>query len=403
MFSLELSEEHRDVREWVHGFAENVLRPAAADYDEREETPWPIIAEAAGIGLYGFDPITQFSADPAGLLLPIVSEELFWGDAGIALSIMGTALPHTAIHGQGTEQQAREWIPRCYGSEAEPKVAAYCASEPDAGSDVSAIRTTAKRDPASGDWVLNGQKAWATNGGIADVHVVVATVDPSLGARGHAAFLVSKDETKGIEQGAKIRKHGLRASHTADVSLDDCRIPASAVLGGIERLEERLARASEGSRTGGQTAMQTFEATRPTVAAQAVGIARAAYEYALEHALAREQFGRRIVENQSIAFTLARMRMEIDAARLLVWRASWMARNGAPFTAAEGSMSKLKAGEVAVWATERAMQILGGSGYTRDIPVERWHRDAKLYDIFEGTAEIQQLVIARAISGVQIR
>jgi acyl-CoA dehydrogenase len=149
--------------------------------------------------------------------------------------------------------------------------------------------------------------------------------------------------------------------------------------------------------------MQTFEATRPTVGAHAVGIARAAYEYALEYALQREQFGRRIIENQSIAFTLARMKLEIDAARLLVWRASWMGRTGVPFANAEGSMSKLKAGEVAVWATERAMQILGGNGYTREFPVERWHRDSKVYDIFEGTAEIQQLVIARAISGVHIR
>src|SRR4029434_2019852 len=143
-------------------------------------------------------------------------------------------------------------------------------------------------------------------------------------------------------------------------------------------------------------------ATRPTVGAQAVGIARAAYEYALDYAREREQFGRAIIENQAIAFTLADMKMEIDAARLLVWRASWMGRACRPSTAAEGSMSKLKAGEVAVWVTERAIQILGGNGYTREYPVERWHRDAKIYDIFEGTAEIQQLVIARAISGLRI-
>jgi acyl-CoA dehydrogenase len=402
-FSLELSQDHRDLRDWVHGFAESVVRPAAAEYDEREETPWPIIQEAAKIGLYGYESIAQFFNDPAGLLLPIVNEELFWGDAGIGMALMGTALPVTAIHGQGTPEQAAEWIPRCYGTEAEPKVAAFCSSEPDAGSDVSAIRTTAKRDTATGDWVLNGQKAWATNGGIADVHVVVASVDPALGSRGHAAFLISKDETEGISQGTKVRKHGLRASHTADVYLDDCRLPAGAVLGGVERLEQRLARAREGTSTGGQTALLTFEATRPTVAAQAVGIARAAYEYALEYALERRQFGRRIVENQAIAFTLARMKLEIDAARLLVWRAAWMGRRGLPFTNAEGSMSKLKAGEVAVWTTERAIQILGGNGYAREFPVERWHRDAKIYDIFEGTAEIQQLVIARAISGVHIR
>ncbi len=185
--------------------------------------------------------------------------------------------------------------------------------------------------------------------------------------------------------------------------LDDCRIPAGYVLGGKERLDERLARVREGKRSSSQAAMQTFEASRPTVGAQALGIARAAYEYALEYSKEREQFGRKIIENQAIAFTLARMKLEIDAARLLVWRASWMGRAGHRFENAEGSMSKLKSGEVAVWVTERAIQILGGNGYTREYPVERWHRDAKIYDIFEGTAEIQQLVIARAISGLQIR
>ena len=204
--------------------------------------------------------------------------------------------------------------------------------------------------------------------------------------------------------GTKVKKHGLRASHTADVFLDDCRIPGRCLLGGKEKLDERLARAREGTRAKRQAAMQTFEVTRPTVGAQALGIARAAYEYALDYAKEREQFGRPIIENQAIAFALADMKMEIDAARLLVWRASWMGRNGpARSTHAEGSMSKLKAGEVAVWATERAIQILGGNGYTREYPVERMHRDAKIYTIFEGTSEIQRLVISRAISGVQIR
>ena len=158
----------------------------------------------------------------------------------------------------------------------------------------------------------------------------------------------------------------------------------------------------EGKRSNSQAAMATFESSRPVVGAQALGVARAAYEYALEYSKQREQFHRKIVENQAIAFTLARMKMEIDAARLLVWRASWMGRSQVPFENAEGSMSKLKAGEVAVWVTERAIQILGGNGYTREFPVERWHRDAKIYDIFEGTAEIQQLVIARAISGMHL-
>ncbi|HWV85404.1 MAG TPA: acyl-CoA dehydrogenase family protein, partial [Capillimicrobium sp.] len=216
-FSLELTDDQRDLRAWVHGFAESVVRPAAHEWDEREETPWPIIQEAAKIGLYSYEGLASFFADESGLTIPIVNEELFWGDAGIGLAILGTALPVAAIFGQGTGEQIGEWIPRCFGTADEPKVAAFCASEPDAGSDVSAIRTTARFDEKTNEWVLNGQKAWATNGGIADVHVVIASVDRELGARGHAAFVISKEETKGIEQGAKVRKHGLRASHTADV------------------------------------------------------------------------------------------------------------------------------------------------------------------------------------------
>jgi len=189
-FSLELTQDQKDIRDWVHGFAADVVRPAAHEWDEKEQTPWPIIQEAAKIGLYGFEGLAQFFADPTGLTLPIVNEELFWGDAGIGMSIMGTALAVAAIFGQGTPEQIGEWIPRCFGTPDEVKVAAFCASEPNAGSDVSALRTRARFDEAAGEWVLNGQKAWATNGGISDVHVVIATVDPELGARGHAAFVV---------------------------------------------------------------------------------------------------------------------------------------------------------------------------------------------------------------------
>jgi acyl-CoA dehydrogenase len=399
-FSLSLTQDQKDIRDWVHGFAADVVRPAAHEWDEKEQTPWPIIQEAAKIGLYGFEGMAQFFADPSGLGLPIVNEELFWGDAGIGMSIMGTALAVAAIFGQGNGEQIGEWIPRCFGTVDDVKVAAFCASEPNAGSDVSGLRTSAKFDEAAGEWILNGQKAWATNGGISDVHVVIASVDRELGSRGHAAFVVPMSEAKGISQGAKVSKHGLRASHTADVYLDDCRVPANHVLGGKDKLDERIARVREGKKSKSQAAMQTFESSRPTVGSQALGIARAAYEYSLDYAKEREQFGRKIIDNQAIAFTLARMKLEIDAARLLVWRASWMGRNQVPFENAEGSMSKLKAGEVAVWVTERAIQILGGNGYTREFPVERWHRDAKIYDIFEGTAEIQQMVISRAISGI---
>ena len=401
-FSLELSQDQKDVREWVHGFAENVVRPAAHEWDEKEEFPWPVVQEAAKIGLYGFEGVAQFFADESGLSLPIVNEELFGGDAGIGMAIMGTGLAVSAIFGQGTPEQMGEWIPQCYGTEDDVKVAAFCASEPDAGSDVSAVRTVAKYDEAKDEWVINGQKAWATNGGIANVHVIIASVDRELGSRGHAAFIIPPG-TPGCSQGAKVKKHGIRASHTADVHLDDCRVPGSCLLGGKEKLDERLARVREGKRAKSQAAMATFEASRPIVGSQAIGIARAAYEYALGYAKERTQFGRAIIENQSIAFDLANMALEIDAARLLVWRASWMGRNQVPFNNAEGSMSKLKSGQVATWVTERAIQILGGNGYTREFPVERMHRDAKIYDIFEGTSEIQQLVISRAISGVHIR
>jgi alkylation response protein AidB-like acyl-CoA dehydrogenase len=401
-FSLDLNEEQRDLRDWVHGFASEVVRPAGAEWDEREETPWPVIGEAAKIGLYGFEFLANAWADPTGLSLCIANEELFWGDAGIAMAIFGTSLAVASIYGSGTPDQMVEWVPQCFGDADDPKVAAFCTTEPQAGSDVSSMRTRARYDSATDEWILSGQKAFATNGGIANVHVVTASVEPELGSRGQAGFVVPPG-TPGLQATKKLRKLGLRASHTADVFLDEVRVPGSCLLGGKEALDERLARAREGQKASGQAAMRTFELSRPTVGAQALGIARAAYEYALEYAKTREQFGRPIIDNQSIAFALADMRTEIDAARLLVWRAAWMGRNNRVFEAGEGSMSKLKAGEVAVSTTEKAVQILGGAGFVRDHPVERWYRDAKIYTIFEGTSEIQRLVVSRAISGRYIR
>lgn len=400
-FSLDLSEDQLQVQKWVHDFAEDVVRPAAAEWDEREETPWPIIEEAAKIGLYSLDFVSQCAADPGGLMLALASEELAWGDAGITLSILGSTLAVSGIVASGTPQQIGEWLPQCFGTPEKIALGAFAVSEPDAGSDVSNLRTRAVYDEKSDEWVLNGTKTWITNGGIADVHVIVAAVEPELKGRGHAAFVVGPD-TPGISQGQKFKKHGIRASHTAEVILDDCRIPGLNLLGGKDKLDLRIARAKEGQKTKTQAAMSTFEATRPLVGAQALGIARAAYEFSLDYAKERMAFGRPIIENQGIAFKLADMKMEIDAARLLVWRACWMAAVKKPFESGEGSMSKLKAGEVAVHVTEEAIQILGGYGYTRDYPVERWHRDSKIYTIFEGTSEIQRLVIARAISGMHI-
>ncbi|MDJ0342176.1 acyl-CoA dehydrogenase family protein [Streptomyces sp. H10-C2] len=405
-FTLELNDDQKSVRDWIHGFAADVMRPAAAEWDEREETPWPVIQEAAKIGLYSLDFYAQQFFDPTGLGIPMAMEELFWGDAGIGLSIVGTGLAAVGVLANGTEEQIGTWVPQMYGDANDVKVAAFCSSEPDAGSDVSAMRTRAVYDEAKDEWVLNGTKTWATNGGIAAVHVVVAVVDPELGSKGHASFIVPPN-TPGLSQGQKFKKHGIRASHTAEVVLEDCRIPGECLLGGKEKLDERLARAHERAKTGGErvknAAMATFEASRPAVGAQAVGIARAAYEVALDYAKTRVQFGRPIIDNQGIAFQLADMRTQIDAARLLVWRASWMAAAGRPFTSAEGSMSKLYAGETAKTVTAQAMQILGGNGYTREYPVERMHRDAAIYTIFEGTSEIQRLVIARTLSGMPIR
>lgn len=401
-FSLQLSDDVIEVRDWVHRFAAEVVRPVAAEWDEREETPWPIIAEAAKVGLYSADLFVQQAAEPTGLGMLTVFEELFWGDAGIALSILGTGLAAAALAGNGSPEQLGRWLPEMFGTPDDPKLGAFCSSEPDAGSDVGAIRTRARYDEATREWVLNGTKTWATNGGIANVHIVVASVYPDLGSRGQATFIIPP-ETQGFAQGQKFKKHGIRASHTAEVVLDDVRLPEDLILGGRDKFEERVARIQSGTSAGGQAAMMTFERTRPTVGAMAIGVARAAYEYALDYACQREQFGRKIGEFQAIAFKLADMKSRIDAARLLVWRAGWMARNNQSFDNAEGSMAKLVASETAVYVTDEAIQILGGNGYTRDYPVERMHRDAKIFTIFEGTSEIQRMVIARALTGLAIR
>ncbi len=401
-FSLELGDDLVEMREWLHGFAESVIRSAAAEWDEREETPWPVLEEAAKIGVYSLDFYARQYMEGSGLGIPIAFEELFWGDAGIGLSLAGSSLAAVAVVANGTPEQAGEWCPQMFGGPGDVKLGAFCSSEPEAGSDVSAIKTRAVYDAARDEWVLNGVKTWVTNGGIANVHVVVASVDPELGSRGQASFIVPPG-TPGLSMGQKFRKHGIRASHTAEVVLSDVRVPGRCVVGGQERLDERLARVREGGRGGEQAAMKTFEASRPGVAAMAVGVARAAVEYATEYARTRVQFGRPVGQNQAVAFMLADMRAAVDAARLLTWRAAWMARQGKPLASAEGSMSKLVAGETAVRVTEQAIQILGGNGYTRDYPVERWHRDAKIFTIFEGTSEIQRMIIGRAVTGLDVR
>ncbi len=391
-----LSEEHVELQKWAHEFAEKEIRPVAAEYDESEEFPWAVLKKAAEAGLYSVDIYLQAQQDSSGLTLPIVMEETFWGCAGIGLCIFGTGLPLSALAAIGTQDQLIEWAPKMFGTPEDPEVAAFAVTEPQAGSDVRNLRTRAVRE--GDEWILNGAKVFITNGQYADVYVVVATVDPELGHRGQASFIVSRED--GIRAGKKEKKLGIRASDTSEVVLDDVRIPVDRVLGGIDKLDAKLDRARKGESTGrSSAALRTFEVTRPAVAAQAVGIARAALEFAVDYAKDRKAFGVPISQHQSVQNMLADMAVEVECARLLTYRAAWLAANGQPFPKAEGSMSKLKAGETAVRVTEQAVQVLGGYGFIKDFPVEKWYRDSKIYTIFEGTSEIQRMVIARALIG----
>jgi acyl-CoA dehydrogenase len=412
-FTLELTDDQQDLCQRAHRFARDVIRPAAAEYDRAQEIPWPILQEAARAGFYDWQLYATLTADPTGLSLPLIMEELFWGCAGIGLCIVLPALALAAIRQAATDEQLARWAPECFGSAEDIKLAALAVTEPSGGSDVRSIQTRARRD--GDDWVIDGQKVFIGNGGIADVHVVVATVDPEAGHRGQGVFIVPKG-SPGLTMLRKLDKLGCRASHTGEIVFEGCRVPGEHLLGGEERLAERIARGREAERgspppvstaeEGGQAAavqrrssaaLGAFERTRPMVAAQAIGIARAALEFSRDYAMSREAFGQPIIENQGISFPLADLSAHIDAARLLTWRAAWMAAQRLPFENAEGSMSKLMASEVAVRACEQAVQTLGGWGYIKDFPVEKWYRDAKLYTIFEGTSEIQRLVIGRAL------
>src|SRR6201994_1408599 len=312
VFSLDLGDDLTEMRGWVHEFAASVIRPAAAEWDEREETPWPVLEEAAKVGLYSLDFYAQQYLEGSGLGIPVAFEELFWGDAGIGLSLVGSSLAALAVVANGTPEQIGEWCPQMFGGPGEVKLGAFCSAGPEAGSDVGAIKTRAVYDATADAWVLNGVKTWATNGGIANVHVVVASVDPELGTRGQASFIVPPG-TRGLSQGQKFRKHGIRASHTAEVVLDDVRVPGSCLVGGKDRLDARLARVREGGRSGEQAAMKTFEASRPGVAAMAVGVGRAAVEYASEYARDRVQFGRPLGQNQGGALMPADLQASVDA------------------------------------------------------------------------------------------
>ena len=388
-----LTEEQLAWRDHCHRFAAEVIRPVAARHDREQSMPWNVMREAQRRGLAGLESLERMGADPSGIMSAIYAEELHWGCAGIALAVAGSGLAASGIAAAGTPEQVARWLPECFGSGDEVRLGAYAVTEPNAGSDVKSLRTTARLE--NSEWVLNGTKTFITNGGIADITVVVATVDPALGHRGQASFIVPRG-APGLRQARKEDKLGIRASHTAEIALEDCRVPADHVLGGIDQLEARLAtaRADDGS-SRSSNALATFEITRPFVGASALGIARAAYEWTLDHLEQRHGADGSLLDQQWAQQVLADVATEIDAARLLVWRAAWMGRNGLAMTGGQGSMSKLKAADVTMWAVTTLMDLVGPAAWSPDLPLEKWFRDAKIYQIFEGTAQVQRLVVAR--------
>src|SRR2546430_4300987 len=291
-----LTEEQRELQKWAHDFAEKEIRPVAPHYDETEEFPWDVLKKAAEVGLYSIDVYVQAAQDPSGLTLPLITEELFWGCAGIALALTGTGLPLMSLWNTGTPEQLAAWAPRMVGPPEAPQVAAFAVTEPQSGSDVSSLRTRARRE--GDEWVLNGRKVFITNGGVADVNIIVATVDPELGHRGQASFIVTRD-APGFSQGKKERKLGIRASHTSELLLGDVRIPADQILGGVEKFEAKLERARSGQSSGrASAALRTFEVTRPIVGIAAVGLPPAARAFAGPGAKPRARIRERAIQHE---------------------------------------------------------------------------------------------------------
>ena len=375
MVSFEVSEGQRELRDLAHQFAERAIRPVAAECDEREELPWDVVKKAHQAGLINLDVPQEYGGGGLDhLTTAMLMEELAWGCAGVATILGANSLALTPLLVAGTAEQQRRLIaPIC----AAPRLAAFCLTEPGAGSDAGGVATQARRD---GDhFVLNGTKCFITNGGVADLYLVVASTDRSRGPRGLSVFAVPSG-SPGLGSGKKERKLGIRCSQTAEVVFEDVAVPAENLVG------------REGQ--GFRIAMQTLDISRPGVAANALGVARAALEVARDYAKGRVQFGKPIASFQAIQLMLADMTTRLDAARLLVWRAAWLLDQGkdAEMAAAE---AKYYAGDVAMQVTCDAVQILGGYGYMRDYPVEKWMRDAKIMQIYEGTNQIQRLVVAR--------
>ena len=398
--SFGLTPEQISFRERCHAFARDVIRPAAADADKNQHAPIEIFRVAAQAGMYAPELLFEAYMDPTGRSIAIAAEEFCWGDGGLGLALLYPALPMAALLLTGTAEQQARLVPEIYGTAEEPHLVSFAVSEPGAGSDVAGITTTAVRE---GDaWVLNGVKRWAGNTSRSHWYFVMATVEPTLGARGQALFAVPAT-SEGINYGTQMSKLGLRAITHADLILENVRVPDENVIGGVDRLQRRLERARSGEHRVGQAAMETFESTRPFVAAMAIGVARAAHEAAFEYALDRQTFGRPIIEHQQVAAAIARQRTQIDAARLLTHRACAMQAARDPMSGAEGSQAKLFAGDMVREVTASALQVAGGIGFTDALLIERAYRDSMIYGIFEGTSEIQNLVIASTLANRRIR
>ena len=378
MIDFTLTDEQQEMRDLAHTFAEEEIRPVAAELDEREEFPWELVKKAGELGLTSF----AFPEEIGGLGITdeltncIITEELSWGCAGVATVLGATHLASIPMLIAGTDEQKRRLLKAVIERNG---LCAMALTEPGAGSDVAAMTTTARRDGDS--YVLNGAKRFITNGGIADLYVIFATVDRALGHRGVTAFIVPGD-TPGLTGGKKEKKLGIRCSHTGEVLLDDVRVPVENRLG------------EEGS--GFKVAMTMLDRSRPMIAAIALGIARAAYEYARDYARERVQFGKPIAANQSIQFMLADMATNVQAARLMTWWSAKVTETGRPFLY-ESSMAKNFASDVAMEVTTDAVQIYGGYGYIREYPVEKLFRDAKITQIYEGTNQIQKIVVAQQL------
>jgi acyl-CoA dehydrogenase len=377
---FEITPEQEEIRRVCRDFAAKEIRPISLAVDEADtEHPTEVWNRAAEIGLSSFMLPERLGGGGMTdcVTACLVQEELSYGCAGIGNLITSNGFFAEPLLALGTEDQQRRWLEPLTGPR--PPLTALATTEPDAGSDVASIRTTARR--SDDGYLLSGQKSWISNGGVADFCVVFATVAPGRGHRGVTAFVLERGD-EGFTWGPPMRKMGQRAIVNTELFLDDVRVPA----------DRRLGEEGEGFRG----LMQTFDRSRVTLGASATGLARAALEYATTYARERVQFGKPIAEHQAVSFRLADMALRVDASRLLVWRAARLLDAGERATA-EAAMAKLHASETAMWSTWAAVQTLGGWGYSREHPVEKWMRDAKLEEIEEGTSDIQRLVIAREL------